>query len=78
MPQLIRRDIDKTTVLIDELGVRIRDVLSKYKYAIELQKETPGFINKARDDLVDESRCRHGHILQQEASGSMGRNKPNC
>ena len=54
MLQMIRRDIDQTTVLIDELGAKIRDVLSKYDNAIELLKEIPGFSDKVVEDLVAE------------------------
>ena len=54
MLQMIRRDIDQTTVLIDELGVKIREVLSKYDNAIELLKEIPGFSDKVVEDLVAE------------------------
>ena len=50
----IRRDIDQTTVLIGELGAKIREVLSKYDNAIELLKEIPGFSDKVVEDLVAE------------------------
>ena len=54
MLQMIRYDIDQITVLIEELGARIREVLSKYDNAIELLKEIPGFSDKVMEDLVAE------------------------
>ena len=54
MLTMIRRDIDQTNALIEELNSKIRDVLSKYENAIELLKEIPGFSDKVVEDLVAE------------------------
>lgn len=52
--QMIRKDIDNTQKLIDDLSIRIRSLLSKYDNALELLKEIPGFSTKVVEDLVAE------------------------
>jgi len=52
--QMIRKDIDNTQKLIDDLSIRIRSLLSKYDNALELLKEISGFSTKVVEDLVAE------------------------
>ena len=52
--QMIRKDIDNTQVLIDDLSDRIKTLLSKYDNVLELLKEIPGFNTKVVEDLVAE------------------------
>ncbi|SEG29720.1 IS110 family RNA-guided transposase [Parabacteroides chinchillae] len=52
--QMIRKDIDNTQVLIDDLSDRIKALLSKYDNVLELLKEIPGFSTKVVEDLVAE------------------------
>lgn len=52
--QMIRKDIINTQVLIDDLSVRIRILLSKYDNVLELLKEIPGFSTKVIEDLIAE------------------------
>lgn len=52
--QLIRKDIDQTQTLIDELSTRIKSILSVYDNAIERLKEIPGMSTKVVEDLVAE------------------------
>lgn len=54
MLQMIRKDIDQTQKLIDDMSSRIKKLLSKYDNAIELLKEIPGFSTKVVEDLVAE------------------------
>lgn len=54
MLQMIRKDIDQTQELIDDISSRIKKLLSKYDNAIELLKEIPGFSTKVVEDLVAE------------------------
>lgn len=40
--QMIRKDMDQTQILVDELSQRIKALLSKYENVLELLKEIPG------------------------------------
>lgn len=52
--QMIRKDIDNTQVLIEDLSDRIKTLLSKYDNVLELLKEIPDFNTKVVEDLVAE------------------------
>lgn len=40
--QMIRKDIDQTQTLVDDLSERIKRLLSKYENVLELLREIPG------------------------------------
>ena len=52
--QMIRKDIDQTQALVDDLSERIKRLLSKYDNVLELLMEIPGFSTKVVEDLVSE------------------------
>ncbi len=52
--QMIRKDIDQTQTLVDDLSERIKRLLSKYENVLELLREIPGFSTKVVEDLVSE------------------------
>ena len=52
--QVIRKDIDQTQILIDDLSERIKVLLSPYDNAIERLKEIPGLSTKVVEDLIAE------------------------
>lgn len=52
--QMIRKDMDQTQILVDELSQRIKALLSKYENVLELLKEIPGFSTKVVENLVSE------------------------
>ena len=64
--QMIRKDIDKTQELVDELSERIKSILSKYENAIELLKEIPGFSTKVVEDLVAEIGLDMSHFPSEK------------
>ena len=63
---MIRKDIDKTQELVDELSERIKSILSKYENAIELLKEIPGFSTKVVEDLVAEIGLDMSHFPSEK------------
>ena len=52
--QMIRKDIDQTQALVDDLSERIKRLLSKYDNVLELLREIPGFSTKVVEDLVSQ------------------------
>lgn len=64
--QMIRKDIDRTQVLVDELSQCIRNLLSKYGNVFELLKEIPGFSTKVVEDLVSETGLDMSHFPSEK------------
>jgi len=54
MLKTIREDIAQTTILIDKLTLRIRDMLSKYENVLERLRKVPGLSSKTVEDLIAE------------------------
>ena len=54
MLQMIRKDIEQTQRLIDELTFRIAVVLAPYNSALEALSEIPGIDRKTAEDIVAE------------------------
>lgn len=52
--QIIKRDIASTELLIVDVNVRIKDMLSIYENILELLKGVPGIGTKSAEDLVAE------------------------
>jgi len=52
--KLIRKDIEQTQVLIDELSGWIKALLAPYDNAVERLKEIPGLSTKVVEDLIAE------------------------
>ena len=52
--QVIRKDIEQTQSLIDDLSERIKAILAPYDNAIERLKEIPGLSTKVVEDLIAE------------------------
>ncbi len=61
--QMIRKDIDQTQTLVDDLSERIKILLSKYENVLELLREIPGFSTKVVEDLVSEIGLDMSHFL---------------
>ncbi len=61
--QMIRKDIDQTQTLVDDLSERIKRLLSKYENVLELLREIPGFSTKVVEDLVSEIGLDMSHFL---------------
>lgn len=51
---MLRKSIDQTQGLVDELSKRIKEILIKYDNVLELLKEIPGFNTKVVENLVSE------------------------
>lgn len=66
MLQMIRKDIEQTQKLIDDLSTRIKSLLSKYDNALELLKEIPGFNTKVVEDLVSEIGLDMSHFPSEK------------
>lgn len=66
MLQMIRKDIEQTQKLIDDLSTRIKNLLSKYDNALELLKEIPGFNTKVVEDLVSEIGLDMSHFPSEK------------
>ena len=66
MLQMIRKDIEQTQKLIDDLSTRIKGLLSKYDNALELLKEIPGFNTKVVEDLVSEIGLDMSHFPSEK------------
>ena len=66
MLQMIRKDIEQTQKLIDDLSTRIKNLLSKYDNALELLKEIPGFSTKVVEDLVSEIGLDMSHFPSEK------------
>lgn len=64
--QMIRKDIDQTQTLVDDLSERIKRLLSKYENALELLKEIPGFSTKVVEDLVSEIGLDMSHFPSEK------------
>lgn len=64
--QMIRKDMDQTQILVDELSQRIKALLSKYENVIELLKEIPGFSTKVVEDLVSEIGLDMSHFPSEK------------
>ena len=62
--QMIRKDIDQTQALVDDLSERIKRLLSKYENALELLKEIPGFSTKVVEDLISEIGLDMSHLVK--------------
>lgn len=54
MLDTIRDDISQTTILIERLNLRIKDMLSKYDNILERLRQIPGLSNKTVEDLIAE------------------------
>ena len=63
---MIRKDIEQTQKLIDDLSTRIKNLLSKYDNALELLKEIPGFNTKVVEDLVSEIGLDMSHFPSEK------------
>lgn len=64
--QMIRKDMDQTQILVDELSQRIKALLSKYENVLELLKEIPGFSTKVVEDLVSEIGLDMSHFPSEK------------
>ena len=64
--QMIRKDIEQTQTLIDDLSERIKRLLSKYDNVLELLKEIPGFSTKVVEDLVSEIGLDMSHFPSEK------------
>ena len=64
--QMIRKDIDQTQALVDDLSERIKRLLSKYENALELLKEIPGFSTKVVEDLISEIGLDMSHFPSEK------------
>lgn len=78
--QMIRKDIDQTQSLVDDLSERIKRLLSKYENVLELLREIPGFSTKVVEDLVSEIGLDMSHFpsekhLSSQAGLSPGNNE---
>ena len=78
--QMIRKDIDQTQTLVDDLSERIKRLLSKYENVLELLREIPGFSTKVVEDLVSEIGLDMSHFpsekhLSSRAGLSPGNNE---
>ena len=51
---MIRKDIEQTQSLIDDLSERVKAILAPYDNAIERLKEIPGLSTKVVEDLIAE------------------------
>src|SRR5574344_2241162 len=63
---MIRKDIDQTQVLVDELSKRIKSLLSKYDNVLELLKEIPGFSTKVIEELISEIGLDMSHFPSEK------------
>ena len=54
MLQTIRKDMEQTRSIVDELTVRIKEVLSPYENVIDLLRKVPGLNRKTVEDLIAE------------------------
>lgn len=54
MLQTIRKDMEQTRSIVDELTVRIKEVLSPYENVIDLLRKIPGLNRKTVEDLIAE------------------------
>lgn len=64
--QMIRKDIDQTQTLVDDLSERIKRLLSKYENVLELLREIPGFSIKVVEDLVSEIGLDMSHFPSEK------------
>ena len=64
--QMIRKDIDQTQILADELSLRVKTLLSKYEDVLELLKEIPGLSTKVVGDLVSETGLDMSHFPSEK------------
>lgn len=64
--QMIRKDIDQTQTLVDDLSERIKRLLSKYENVLELLREIPGFSTKVVEDLVSEIGLDMSHFPSEK------------
>lgn len=64
--RMIRKDMDQTQKLVEELSERIKSLLSKYENALELLKEIPGFSTKVVEDLVAEIGLDMSHFPSEK------------
>ncbi len=63
--QMIRKDIDQTQTLVDDLSERIKRLLSKYENVLELSGD-PGFSTKVVEDLVSEIGLDMSHFPSEK------------
>lgn len=63
---MIRKDIDQTQTLVDDLSERIKRLLSKYENVLELLREIPGFSTKVVEDLVSEIGLDMSHFPSEK------------
>ena len=73
--QMIRKDIDQTQALVDDLSERIKRLLSKYDNVLELLREIPGFSTKVVEDLVSEIGLEQVKAVITEAAWAATRTK---
>ncbi|WP_299234036.1 IS110 family transposase [uncultured Bacteroides sp.] len=64
--QIIRKDIDQTQTLVDDLSECIKRLLSKYENVLELLREIPGFSTKVVEDLVSEIGLDMSHFPSEK------------
>lgn len=64
--RMIRKDMEQTHKLVEELSERIKSLLSKYENALELLKEIPGFSTKVVEDLVAEIGLDMSHFPSEK------------